>query len=193
MPTPRSCAAARYHFERQLRQKPARFIRSMFCTSLLSRRCSTRRRNAAASSSVRVASSKGGTAMSVLLRPLHGAPDGASPYSRPPRDCRTPAEPKTAVMTSRIKHRRRRRTKIVATLGPSSSSPETLARLFQAGADVFRLNFSHGTHEDHAARLALIRDLEKKTGRPIGVLADVQGPKLRVGRFGGGRVHLQAG
>ena len=93
----------------------------------------------------------------------------------------------------RVKIRRRRRTKIIATLGPASSSPEVLARLFQAGADVFRLNFSHGTHEDHAARFAMIRELEERFDRPIGILADVQGPKLRVGRFGGGRVHLQTG
>ena len=96
-------------------------------------------------------------------------------------------------MALRAKIRRRRRTKIVATLGPASSSPEVLARLFQAGADVFRLNFSHGSHEDHAARFAMIRELEEKFDRPIGILADVQGPKLRVGRFGGGRVHLQTG
>ncbi len=96
-------------------------------------------------------------------------------------------------MAARPKLRRRRRTKIVATLGPASSAPEVLARLFQAGADVFRLNFSHGTHEDHAARIGMIRDLEERSGRPIGILADVQGPKLRVGRFGGGRVHLQTG
>ncbi len=96
-------------------------------------------------------------------------------------------------MTLRPKLRRRRRTKIIATLGPSSSTPEVLARLFQAGADVFRLNFSHGSHDDHAARIAMIRDLEKKFARPIGILADVQGPKLRVGRFGGGRISLQTG
>ena len=96
-------------------------------------------------------------------------------------------------MSTRPKIRRRRRTKIIATLGPASSTPEVLARLFHAGADVFRLNFSHGTHEDHAARIAMIRALEEKVGRPIGILADVQGPKLRVGTFGGGRVHLQTG
>ncbi|HEX5325865.1 MAG TPA: pyruvate kinase [Acetobacteraceae bacterium] len=96
-------------------------------------------------------------------------------------------------MATRPKLRRRRRTKIIATLGPSSSSPDVLARLFQAGADVFRLNFSHGTHEDHAARFAMIRELEQRFDRPVGILADVQGPKLRVGRFGGGRVHLQTG
>ena len=96
-------------------------------------------------------------------------------------------------MSLRPKLRRRRRTKIIATLGPASASPEMMARLFQAGADVFRLNFSHGTHEDHAARFATIRELEERFARPIGVLADVQGPKLRVGRFGGGRVFLQNG
>src|SRR6516164_8731151 len=96
-------------------------------------------------------------------------------------------------MATRPKLRRRRRTKIIATLGPSSASPETLAQLFQAGADVFRLNFSHGTHADHAARFAMIRELEERFERPIGILADVQGPKLRVGRFSGGRVFLQTG
>ncbi len=96
-------------------------------------------------------------------------------------------------MIQRVKLRRRRRTKIVATLGPASSSPEMLTRLLHAGADVFRLNFSHGSHDDHAQRFAIIRDLERQVGHPIGILADVQGPKLRVGRFGGGRVQLQTG
>jgi pyruvate kinase len=91
------------------------------------------------------------------------------------------------------KMRRRRRTKIIATLGPASSSPEMLGRLFRGGADVFRLNFSHGSHEDHASRIAMIRALEIETGRPIGILADVQGPKLRVGKFQAGRVTLQTG
>jgi pyruvate kinase len=89
--------------------------------------------------------------------------------------------------------RRHRRTKIVATLGPSSSSPEMIERLFRGGADVFRLNFSHGTHEDHGANVATVRALEESAGRPIGLLADVQGPKLRIGRFGGGRIHLSPG
>ena len=96
-------------------------------------------------------------------------------------------------MASRIKLRRRRRTKIIATLGPASSTPEVLSRLFHAGADVFRLNFSHGSHEDHFARIQMIRALEEHSGRPIGILADVQGPKLRVGRFQAGRVVLQTG
>ena len=96
-------------------------------------------------------------------------------------------------MSARVKFRRRRRTKIVATLGPASSTAEMLARLYQGGADVFRINFSHGTHEDHLGRIRLIRALEHSVGRPIGILADVQGPKLRVGQFGGGRITLQAG
>ena len=93
----------------------------------------------------------------------------------------------------RIPLRRRRRTKIIATLGPASSSFEMIERLYRAGADVFRLNFSHGSHADHAERIDIIRAVEEKVGRPIGILADVQGPKLRVGRFQGGRVQLQAG
>jgi pyruvate kinase len=96
-------------------------------------------------------------------------------------------------MPARQKLRRRRRTKIIATLGPASSTPEMLSRLFHGGADVFRLNFSHGTHEDHADRIAMIRELERETHHPIGILADVQGPKLRVGQFAGGRVQLQSG
>ncbi len=81
------------------------------------------------------------------------------------------------------KLRRRRRTKIVATLGPASSSAEMLGRLFRGGADVFRLNFSHGTHSGHAANIAMIRALEADTGRPTGILADVQRLQLRVGSF----------
>ncbi|GAB0118227.1 pyruvate kinase [Acidisoma sp. 7E03] len=98
---------------------------------------------------------------------------------------------RTPIASQRL--RRRRRTKIIATLGPASSTTEVITRLFQTGADVFRLNFSHGSHDDHAARIASIREVEKRFDRPIGILADVQGPKLRVGRFAGGKVHLQTG
>lgn len=85
------------------------------------------------------------------------------------------------------------RTKIVATLGPASSDYETIRDLAAAGADVFRFNFSHGTHEDHAARHALVRRVEAELGEPIGILADMQGPKLRVGKFAQGRATLEAG
>ena len=98
-----------------------------------------------------------------------------------------------SILLAQSKLRRRRRTKIIATLGPASSTPEVLGRLFRAGADVFRLNFSHGSHEDHLARIGMIRALEAEMRRPIGILADVQGPKLRVGRFQAGRVALQTG
>lgn len=87
--------------------------------------------------------------------------------------------------------RRQRRAKIVATLGPASSDPRTIQELFAAGVDVFRLNFSHGTRKDHAMRVATLRQLEEAQGRPIGILADLQGPKLRVGAFKDGAVHLQ--
>ena len=89
--------------------------------------------------------------------------------------------------------RRRRSTKIVATLGPATATPEKIAALFDAGVDVFRLNFSHGEQADHKARLDTVRALEQTTGRPIGVMADLQGPKLRVGTFAGGRVRLAEG
>ena len=86
-----------------------------------------------------------------------------------------------------------RQTKIVATLGPQSSTEAVVERLIEAGADVFRLNFSHGTWEEHAARLQVIRTLEARLGRPIGVFADLQGPKLRLGTFAHGPVALPAG
>jgi pyruvate kinase len=92
-----------------------------------------------------------------------------------------------------IDMRRQRSAKIVATLGPSSSSPDRIRSLFEAGVDVFRLNFSHGTHDDHRARFTAIRRVETATGRPIGILADLQGPKLRLGAFAEGPIELTAG
>ncbi len=89
--------------------------------------------------------------------------------------------------------RRRRNTKILATLGPASSEAGLIGELFDAGADVFRLNFSHGEANDHRARFQTIRDLERKVGRPIGILADLQGPKIRIGEIAGGEAELVAG
>ncbi len=89
--------------------------------------------------------------------------------------------------------RRLRNVKIVATLGPASSDYKTIRALFEAGADVFRLNMSHGTHDDIRARHVIIRQVEADTGRPICILADLQGPKLRVGTFAAGSHDLVQG
>jgi len=89
--------------------------------------------------------------------------------------------------------RRNRNVKIVATLGPASSDLETITALFEAGADVFRLNMSHGTHDEIRARHALVRQIEASSGRPIALLADLQGPKLRLGTFAAGPVELEVG
>ena len=88
---------------------------------------------------------------------------------------------------------RNRRTKIIATLGPASQDDATVAALARAGADVFRINMSHSSHEMLRARVEQIRGLEKTVGRPIGILADLQGPKLRVGKFGNGPIQLVNG
>src|ERR671911_1589703 len=89
--------------------------------------------------------------------------------------------------------KRARRTKIIATLGPASDTPEMIARLFEAGADVFRLNLSHLPKERLKERVAVIRAVEAPFNRPIGILADLQGPKLRVGSFSGDSAVLKAG
>lgn len=88
---------------------------------------------------------------------------------------------------------RGRKVKILATIGPASRSPEMLRRLFRAGADAFRVNMSHGNHADHAKAIASIRALEKEFARPIAILADLQGPKLRVGEFEGGKAVIRHG
>ena len=84
-------------------------------------------------------------------------------------------------------------TNILATIGPSSASREQIEKLIDAGADAFRINFSHGTHEEHKERVAIIRKLEKEKGRYISILADLQGPKLRVGDFVKKEVYLREG
>src|SRR5260370_6676845 len=89
--------------------------------------------------------------------------------------------------------RRMRRVKIVATLGPASAERSMLAKLFQAGADVFRINMSHATHDGMRQQIRLIRSLEAEFGRPSCILADLQGPKLRIGEFANGPVVLPTG
>ncbi|MDE2614215.1 MAG: pyruvate kinase [Burkholderiales bacterium] len=86
-----------------------------------------------------------------------------------------------------------RATKIVATLGPASSDPDVLERLLRAGVDVVRLNFSHGSADDHIARARLVRAAAEHVGKPVALMADLQGPKIRVGRFVEGRVMLEPG
>ncbi|MCZ8103934.1 MAG: pyruvate kinase [Alsobacter sp.] len=89
--------------------------------------------------------------------------------------------------------RRMRRVKILATLGPATADREAIARLYRAGADVFRINMSHASHDMMRERIKMIRDVEKEVGRPIGILVDLQGPKLRVGEFADGGAMLRNG
>jgi pyruvate kinase len=89
--------------------------------------------------------------------------------------------------------RRHRRAKIVATLGPASANPAMIEKLFRAGTDVFRINMSHTNHDRMRELIGMIRKVEADNGRPIGILVDLQGPKLRVGTFGGGGVQLTNG
>src|SRR5690349_18359612 len=86
-----------------------------------------------------------------------------------------------------------RRTKIVATLGPASSDAKVLGRMIDAGLDVVRMNFSHGTADEHRKRVELVRSLARKAGRAVGVLVDLQGPKIRIGKFARDRINLQPG
>ncbi|MEM6714471.1 MAG: pyruvate kinase, partial [Cyanobacteria bacterium P01_C01_bin.147] len=86
-----------------------------------------------------------------------------------------------------------RRTKIVATIGPATQKPEVLRSLIEAGATTLRLNFSHGTHEDHQRSVRLIRQVSFELNQPVGILQDLQGPKIRLGRFEDGSIHLNKG
>ena len=84
-------------------------------------------------------------------------------------------------------------TKILATVGPATATKEMLEKLVDAGVDAFRFNFSHGTHEEHAERYRVVREISESRGRHIAVIADMQGPKLRVGRFADGKIKLRSG
>ena len=86
-----------------------------------------------------------------------------------------------------------RRTKIVGTLGPASCTPEVIAALIRAGLDVARVNFSHGDHRDHASLIRIVREEARKQERAVGILQDLQGPKIRTGRFTDGKVELKEG
>src|ERR1700744_773848 len=86
-----------------------------------------------------------------------------------------------------------RATKIVATIGPASSEPEVLLKMINAGCDVVRLNFSHGSAQDHRQRAEFVRDAARQAGREVAIMADLQGPKIRVGKFENGRTTLLAG
>jgi pyruvate kinase len=89
--------------------------------------------------------------------------------------------------------RRNRQSKIIATLGPASSDKDMICTLFEAGVDVFRLNFSHGRHDEHRARVEAIRTVEREFSHPIGMIGDLQGPKLRIGAFADGGIDLAPG
>ena len=86
-----------------------------------------------------------------------------------------------------------RNTKIVATLGPATNEPDVLYELLAAGADVVRLNFSHGTAADHSERARLVREASARLGREVGIMADLQGPKIRIGKLADGRIELKPG
>lgn len=88
---------------------------------------------------------------------------------------------------------RKRFAKILATVGPASAAPDTLKLLHEVGVDAFRLNFSHGSHKDHARAIQSIRDIETNSGNAIAIVADMQGPKIRVGTFEGGKTTLRYG
>ena len=86
-----------------------------------------------------------------------------------------------------------RRTKIIATLGPATNNPETMAQLIEAGVDVVRINFSHGDWTDHKAQISMVRDISRNLGRHVGILGDLQGPKIRINRFREGAITLVDG
>jgi pyruvate kinase len=116
-------------------------------------------------------------------------PLAASFGAQPPHPTRS-ALSSDPIQTRRLMHRA---TKIVATIGPASNTPEILLQMIQAGLDVVRLNFSHGTADDHRQRAEFVREAARQAGREVAIMADLQGPKIRVGKFENGKVMLVAG
>src|SRR6056297_3300880 len=114
-------------------------------------------------------------------------------HRKPNRDTRSSQRKTMAKRDDTRIDPRGRKVKILATIGPASRSPAMLRKLFRAGADAFRVNMSHGNHDDHAKAIAAIRAMEKEFARPIAILADLQGPKLRVGEFEGGTAVIRHG
>jgi pyruvate kinase len=123
------------------------------------------------------------------LVPTGAQPPAASFGAQPPHPTRS-AIPSDPIQTRRLMHRA---TKIVATIGPASNTPEILLQMIQAGLDVVRLNFSHGTADDHRQRAEFVREAARQAGREVAIMADLQGPKIRVGKFENGKVMLVAG
>jgi pyruvate kinase len=115
------------------------------------------------------------------------------PNARAPKNTTKPKKTDETEKERTFVIRRSRRVKIIATLGPASADRAVVAELFKAGADVFRINMSHASHEAMRERVAMIRSLEEEFDRPIGILVDLQGPKLRVGEFEAGGVQLRKG
>jgi pyruvate kinase len=116
-------------------------------------------------------------------------PPATSFGAQPPHPTRS-ALSSDPIQTRRLMHRA---TKIVATIGPASSTPEILLQMIQAGLDVVRLNFSHGTADDHRQRAEFVREAARQAGREVAIMADLQGPKIRVGKFENGKITLIAG
>jgi pyruvate kinase len=120
----------------------------------------------------------------------NGAPPHVAPVVAQPPHPTPNVHPSDLIQTRRLMHRA---TKIVATIGPASSTQDILLQMIQAGADVVRLNFSHGTADDHRQRAEFVREAARRAGREVGIMADLQGPKIRVGKFENGKTTLIAG
>jgi pyruvate kinase len=122
---------------------------------------------------------------------MSGARHGhAASAAQPASTSRSNGFPSDPIQTRRLMHRA---TKIVATIGPASSTPDILLKMIRAGLDVVRLNFSHGTADDHRQRAEIVRECARQAGREVAIMADLQGPKIRVGKFENGKTLLEPG